>query len=864
MIYHVLDRQFNSLTVIDTDADNSIVVENDVHLNELINNTLLNTLSMEIVKNTGTKINNYDPNSPYETSFVKEGCYIVFQDENGKNVCCSIRAIEDETEEVRPISAVDLGLELRNGSASRFESRDFQYIDYYVNREIYDSGWEIGINELGTDIKRLVDTNEDETPLARLQRICEAFSCEMTFNVEFQNMIITKKIINIYRKIGSDRTDTTLFSGVDIVTMRKSVDIDNVITAIEDVNHGFDDLADGDGRFYTNKGESIVYDREANALYGRGNTFEDRFRGWVMGQYESSGNSQFDNYVELRNILDERSQPMFSAEVELMYQDKDFEVGDWLTFVDEEYNPPLRIKARVLSKEIHRSNRAENKIEIGNYQLLRSLISSDLLAKQQQMNEKEPSYAIKLTSDNGTSFINGESKTTTLSATIFKDGQVITREIKPEELLWFKVDKEGNHDKIWEDAQVNAGTNVVINDEDFSETTSIRCVLTKFENYFVQAIYFLNGLRTLARRVLQMQTKDTVTMIHVSDTHYATDSVIRDDLENFGRSVNHIKNVAEFTNFVDVDYVVLNGDNHDGSTANKSIATQNLKQVVSTLGLCRCPYFISWGNHDDNGWGDARKSSRTKAVLNYQPKEVLQKVHGKLSQVITNKEMHEIVTRTSTIFNVVENPEDKMGYFYYDVPDKKQRVIVLNTQDIPLILDTDGFCKYINLYVSGYRQKQITWLRDTLRNTPADVTVTIFQHFPFGKRYNDDYGYYPYNYEMVDGLIKAFVSGGTYSRTYNSNPDFAASISADFTGRGLGKLAFLAHGHTHQDKISIGADGIVDYSISCSVSRPKKEQLDRPLGQLEEDLWDVVLINTKTRHVDLLRFGAGTDRSFDY
>lgn len=862
MIYHFLDKQFNPLTFVDTEAPDGIVIEDDIHTVDLTKGVLLNTLTMDIMKNTGPRINDYDPTAPFETSLIKEGVNVVFQNDHQEDVCVFVRAIETEDEITRPISCVDIGTELRNGSASIFTSLNPQHIAYYVNRELYDTGWAIGLNELGTDIKRLVDTSTDETPLARLQRVCEAFDCEMTFTVEFQNMKVIRKLINIRHRIGADKTDIVLYSGVDVISMQKSVDIDNVITAIEDTNQGFNDLSTGDGRFLTRKGESIVYDREANALYGRGNTFNERFRGWVTGSFTSTSSAQIENYNQAVAILKERSQPTFSAEVDLLFNDGDFEIGDWLTFLDEDYNPALRIKARVLSKEIHRSNPSENKAIIGNYQLLESLISADLIARQQQMNQVRSTYLIKLMPDNGTSFVAGEEKTTTISATIFKDGVDITTTVSPEDIFWFKVDKEGNHDTVWENANLNAGTSVRVTEVDVNEVSSIRCALTIFDNHFVQAIYFLNGLRDVARKVIRLQSKDTITSIHISDTHYATDTIIRDDLENYGRSNNHIKNVAEFTNFVDVDYVVLNGDTHDGTTANKNIARSNYSEAVSTLGLSNCPYFVTWGNHCNNNWGDNRTNSINKTVKNYQASTPMIALHGLLRQVLTDSEMYEIATRPSTIFNIVENPSDKKGYFYYDVPNKNHRVILLNPQDIPLVVDDDSYAKYIGISVSGYRQVQINWFYQTLKNTPADMTVSIFQHFPFGKRYGE-LSYYPYNYEMIDGIIDSFVTGGTFNRSYNSNPDFAASISCDFEGR-KGTLAFLAHGHMHVDRITKDANGTVNYSIGCSVSRPKKEQGDRPLGVLEEDLWDVIVLNTKTRHVDLIRFGKGVDRSFDY
>jgi len=862
MIYHFLDRQFNPLTFVDTEASDGIAIQDDIHTVGLTNGTLLNTLTMDVLKQTGPRINDYDPNAPYESSLIKEGVNVVFQNDHQEDVCLFVRAIETEEENVRPISCIDIGTELRNGSASLFTSTNPQYIEYYVNRELYDTGWSIGLNELGTDIKRLVDTSVDETPLSRLQSICEAFGCEMTFTVDFQNMKVLRKLVNIRYKIGSDKTDKVLYSGVDVISMQKSVDIDNVITAIKDTNQGFNDLSTGDGRFLTRKGESIVYDREANALYGRGNTFNERFSGWVTGNFASDSTAQIENYNQAVAILKERSQPTFSAEVDLLFNDGDFEIGDWLTFLDEDYNPALRLKARVLSKEIHRSNPAENKAVIGNYQLLQSLISSDLLAQQQQMNKPNSIYLVKLIADNGVSFVDGEEKTTTINATIFKDGVDITSTVSSEDILWFKVDKDGNHDIAWENLYKNAGSTVRVSATDFTEVSSIRCALTIFDNRFVQAIYFLNGLKNAARKVLRLQSKDTVTSIHISDTHFATDTIIRDDLENYGRSNNHIKNVAEFTNFVDVDYVVLNGDTHDGTTANKSIALSNYKQAISTLGMSGTPYFVTWGNHCNNNWGDNRTNSINKTVKNYGATTPQTALHGMLKQVITNNEMYDVATRPSTIFGIVENPADKMGYYYYDVPDKKNRVIILNPQDVPLLLDDDGYAKYIGISVSGYRQPQIKWFYDVLKNTPADMTVSIFQHFPFGKRYGN-LSYYPYNYEMIDGIIDSFVTGGTYSRTYSTNPDFAASISCDFSGR-KGALAFLAHGHMHVDRITKDANGTVNYSIGCSVSRPKKEQGDRPLGELEEDLWDVIVLNTKMRHVDLIRFGKGADRSFDY
>ena len=74
------------------------------------------------------------------------------------------------------------------------------------------------------------------------------------------------------------------------------------------------------------------------------------------------------------------------------------------------------------------------------------------------MNKPNSIYLVKLIPNNGTSFVEGEDKTTNISATIYKDGIDITSQISSEDLLWFKVDKEGNHDTEWESIYGNAGT----------------------------------------------------------------------------------------------------------------------------------------------------------------------------------------------------------------------------------------------------------------------------------------------------------------------------------------------------------------------------------------------------------------------
>lgn len=861
MIYHFLDRQFNSIVKVDTEAKNNIQLDNPIHTTILdpTKKTRLRELDMDIYKNTGPKSENY-----FISSQIQVGCYVVFLDDDGELACLTVMEIENEDEDVRSIHCEDLGMELINSSAAPFESNKEQYIEYYINRELFDTGWQIGINEIGTDIKRLGIFSDDETSLERLQKICALFNVEISFTIKFRNLKLYKKEVNIYRSLGTDRTDRKMYSGVDVVSMTKKTDIYNVVTALRDENNGFQDLVYDDGRFYTRAGESIVYDRETNSEYGRGNNSNETMSGWIMGVGASTGTSAMNNFSQLRNDLEALSEPNFSATVDMLFDGGDFRIGDWITFIDEDFNPSLRLKARIVKIEINKFNTRDNKIEISNYQLLDSKISSDLIALQKEMQKNKDVYQVLINPNNGNTFIEGQYKTTTLTLTVLKNGIDITNQIEPTDIVWTKQDANGVNDEVWEAENENATTQVVVDSDDFDEISMISCQVLFFENTLVRSIYFLNGIKDIARKAIKLQSPNTIISGHISDTHFATDSSTRDDLENYGRSINHVKNIVQLSNFIDLDYIVLNGDVHDGSTPNKDIAKRNYSAMVAELSNANCPYFISWGNHDDNSWGDGRNSGILKIPKAYKSTDPTNVTwHGRMRELFSHQEMYDIATRPSTIFDIVENPDDKLGYYYYDVPGKNNRVIILNTQDIPLMYDTDGYNKYSGIAVYGYRQKQITWFYNTLKNTPKGMHVSIYQHIGFGYRYSSTVSSVPWNYELIDGIIDSFVSGGTYTGSYSSNPDFKASISTDFGGN-KGIITYLAHGHFHNDRISKAANGVVNYSIGCSVSRPKYEQKDRPLGALEEDLWDLVVTNTITRKVKLLRFGAGKEREFTY
>ncbi|WP_430538177.1 phage tail spike protein [Enterococcus casseliflavus] len=845
MIYHILNREFNSICMIDDEADNSVILTDDTHTYGITNGTLLNTFDCAIDKNHE------------DAGLIQVGTHIVFQDENGENICLTLMDT-DEDEYTRTCHYEDLGMELINETPMIFPASFVQPVEYYVNREIYDSGWEIGLNEL-VDAKMKMEFTNNDTTLTRLQQICEMFKCEMYFTVEFQNLKVTKKRINIVKHIGVE-TNEVLNAGVDLITIGKHINVDNLKTALI-VTGGseFNNLVYNDGNYFTRIGESIIYDREANALWGRGHTTDTRDSGWVYGNYQSQSDDPAQMFAEGLAELKKVNQPEATYTVEAIFSNTDFMVGDRVTIIDEEYNPALRISARILQKDISRTNPSNNGLAIGNVIELQSAISAKLRQLQNQINQKaDDTITTELIATEDGNLRNFEVK-------VYKGNVDITANLENYQFYWKLTDKDGNLKTEWIEANKDAGNTVSVHLDDVRRDNQISCQVMYAENKFVQAIYFWNGLKKTASKIMRLQNENTVTIPFITDIHYATDTFIQEDLENYGRTDNHIKNVAELSHMIPLDCIVGGGDFVDGGTT-KDTNVSNYKKVVSMFGLANCPFFLAKGNHDDNSWGDGRQgrgtTARNKANQNYMASDPTSKSwHGNMSYTIKPSEMYEIITRPSTIWDIQENPNDKNMYYYYDVPDKKVRVFILNSYDIPYIYDSDGTVKYLGVNVGGYRQAQLKWFADNLVSTPTDYTIVCFQHIQWGDWYTTTPAYFPYNWETVKGLVVAAKTGTSFNRKYTDNADFASDISVSFTTPRT--IAFLAHGHHHTDRMTT-KDNITNVSTSCSVSRPKKDQGDRPLGVLEEDLWDVFVLDTKKKHVDIVRYGAGSDRSFDY
>ena len=119
------------------------------------------------------------------------------------------------------IYAEDAGLDLINEIAGEFEATESHNAEWYINKYILDSGFEIGINEIPADTVHKLKWEGESTVTARLASIATQFGgFEISYSFAIKGLIITHKYINIHQKRGKD-------AGVQL---RLNKEIDKIIT----------------------------------------------------------------------------------------------------------------------------------------------------------------------------------------------------------------------------------------------------------------------------------------------------------------------------------------------------------------------------------------------------------------------------------------------------------------------------------------------------------------------------------------------------------------------------------------------------------------------------------------------------------
>lgn len=262
-------------------------------------------------------------------------------------------------------------------------------------------------------------------------------------------------------------------------------------------------------------------------------------------------------------------------------------------------------------------------------------------------------------------------------------------------------------------------------------------------------------------------------------------------------------NLKQTCKGIKADAIMHMGDITDGMVP-IAVTCQYTRSVMDDLRENGVPVYILQGNHDSN-------------YFRNNPEK------------LTDEEQYELYQKQTEEVPGVKR-DGHNCYYYVDYPRKGSgiRMFCLTSFD------------YREQFRYGYSSQLVEWFIRNLNNTPNQYTVLVFSHVP----------------PLPEIHAWSDVIRGSES---------VVGALEDYQTR-TGNVAALIHGHSHADQIyraknfpiiGIGCnkcEEFYDHKPEGSITYPRKR------NTLSQDLWDVLVVNTKERELSFIRFGAGDNR----
>ena len=187
-------------------------------------------------------------------------------------------------------------------------------------------------------------------------------------------------------------------------------------------------------------------------------------------------------------------------------------------------------------------------------------------------------------------------------------------------------------------------------------------------------------------------------------------------------------------------------------------------------------------------------------------------------------------------------------FYYFDNPVQKVRYIMVNTEEEVNSGDNPwGVGAYIT-------QQQLDWLTNDALNVPSDDWhVVTVGHVPI----HPDVPSHDGNLNILRYALEGYTNKSTASFTAT----YGTVLNTDFSTY-KGKMVGYFCGHNHKDTEFVGTN-MINISTGCD-ARYNDDVWTRVEGTLTEQLFDVVIIDKTNRKINMIRIGAGDNRTFNY
>lgn len=828
-------NKFDVIACLDTRANLGTPFFNDERIEKLENFDDTYTFSMSA--------------DNYEASVIEVGDFVTFKDETSKYRLFRILQIEDSTMGVihtKTIFAENAFIDdLQSKLVAKAKLGNAYYSDAMAHI-LSRSGWTINKVDYMGQLKS-VSFEGTTTALESLRDITNGYSGEVDAYAQLNEggQIIGKQF-DLVQNRGRKDTGKRFIYGRDIENVKRTLTNEEFYTAIKPVGKDGLTIADVNGN------NDTIYDDQANQNYNQGK--EHRVKIMNFEEIDNATTLLAEAKIALKKI----NKPKFQYEVDTALleettgyeNESDVQLGDYVTVVDLEMIPEMTVLARIIEKRTSYANIGANKIVLGEFIELANVTPNEIKKLQGKLdnlkNGIKAAYRCQIFASNGVAIRNGVG-TTDLTAKVYREGVPVFGQ--PHQYVWKKYDKDGTEDTAWGAANTNIGDTVYnIPAIDFINNVEYECWYLDDDYEYVTVDYFRGEIDRTIAEITKVMKPDSILIPIITDTHVATDADAQAyPIEKERVLTHHLYNFVEITNQMKFDMAVHLGDLVDGKTNNVTNQS-NLKSVVNTLNMCDCPVMFTKGNHDDNGLGDIRQ------------------YNNQMNEITRPKDLKNILHTNYLANNIQQNFADNACYSYYDISNKKVRVIVLDMWDIRYDMmrqtTSNGKKITVNMYPSkdygGFQNTQIQWLINVLMSTPLDTKVIICAHSGLKSVFNveDDI----FNNEIVTGIINSWQDGTHFTNT-GIDKNYPTKVDVDFSNRGKGQLIAAFAGHKHLDTAKRqGLGNAPTILTTCNVAPLDKNGYVRKTATKDEDAFDIAVINPSENYkIHMVRFGANSD-----
>lgn len=230
-----------------------------------------------------------------------------------------------------------------------------------------------------------------------------------------------------------------------------------------------------------------------------------------------------------------------------------------------------------------------------------------------------------------------------------------------------------------------------------------------------------------------------------------------------------------------------------------------------------------------------------------------------VSPILTKTEFHNIVFRQIGTENIVWGSIWN-AYYYRDFPTYKIRVVVLNVYEHMYDNNKydEGKC--------GYSNEQLNWLaRDALNPSEGWSVIVLTHDSPVEMNHNGAAN--QNNAAQLVQILEAFKDGNKVKIRYTDIRNsglFSVDVTTAFSRPGT--LIAVLSGHAHCDDAK-KVNGINYVQIVCAyidVVNDYSGYKNRPAFSSKAYAFDIGIVDTKNRTLNLKRIGYGTDRTVRY